>query len=271
MAFSTRSRLFFFLFLTLILFSTQSNARDSYSFGKFHREYPKEQNPNNLQTNETSEQDDQNPPFIPETENGYGLYGQETTSNNNEDQFKNNKYDETVNYDDSFSTPSLSQTQESYKTYGDSYPKTTESYDENKKDSSYYSNGYGPENKEEAYKGYSNNVERQGMSDKSYYENNKDSSYGYEPEKREKEAYKGYSNNVERQGMSDTRFMANGKYYYDLDDDRNHGRFYQKHFYNYNPTNYNEDSSFKNPYSSKNTMNGQSEMFDEGQGDQFTP
>ncbi|KAJ4903544.1 hypothetical protein Rs2_17495 [Raphanus sativus] len=266
MAFSTRSRFFFFLFLTLILFSTQSNARDSYSFGKFHREYPKEQNPNNLQTNETSEQDDQNPPFMPETENGYGLYGQETTHNNNEDQFKNNKYDENVNYDDSFSTPSLSQTQESYKNYGDNYPKTTESYNENNKDSSYYenSNGYGPEKREEGYKGY--NVERQGMSDKSYYEN----SNAYRPEKRE-EAYKGYENNVERQGMSDTRFMANGKYFYDLDDDRNHGRFYQKHFYNYNPTNYNEDSSFKNPYSSKNMVNGKSEMFGEEQGDQFTP
>ncbi|KAJ0259819.1 E6-like protein [Hirschfeldia incana] len=279
MAFSTISRLFF-VFLALTLFSTQINARDSYSFGKSQREYPKEQNPNNLQTNETSEQEDQNPPFMPQTENGYGLYGQEATYNSNEDQFKNKKYDENVNYDDSFSTPSLSETQESFKTYGDNYPKTTESYDENNKDSSFYenSNGYGPEKREkEAYKGYySNNVERQRMSDKSNYENNKDSSYyenynGYEPEKVEKEAYKGYRNNVERQGMSDTRFMANGKYYYDLDDDRNHGRFYQKHYYNYNPTNYNEDSSFKKPYSSKNMMNEQSEMFGEGQGNQFTP
>ncbi|KAF3559316.1 hypothetical protein F2Q69_00017249 [Brassica cretica] len=269
MAFSTRSRLFL-LFLTLLPFSTQINARESYSFGKFQREYPKDQNPNNLQTNETSEQDDQNPPFMPQSENGYGLYGQETIYNNNEDQFNNKKYDENVNYDDSFSTPSLSQTQESYKTYGDSYPKTTESYNENNKDTSYYenSNGYGPENREkEAYKGYGNNVERQRMSDKSYYEN----SNGYGPEKREKEAYKGYRNNVERQGMSDTRFMANGKYYYDLDDDRNHGRFYQKHYYNYKPTNYNEDSSFKNSYSSKNMMNERSEMFEEGQGDQFSP
>ncbi|KAG2285627.1 hypothetical protein Bca52824_045231 [Brassica carinata] len=202
---------------------------------------------------------------MPETETGYGLYGRETTYNNNENQFKNKKYDENVNYvDDSFSTPSLSQTQESYKNYGDNYPKTTESYDENNKDSSYYENfnGYGPEKREkEAYKGYSNNK------DSSYYGN----SNGYGTDNREKEAYKGYGNNVERQGMSDTRFMANGKYYYDLDDDRNHGRFYQKHYYNYNPTNYNEDSSFKNPYSSKNKMNEQSEMFGEGQGDQFTP
>ncbi|CAH8365620.1 unnamed protein product [Eruca vesicaria subsp. sativa] len=269
MTFSTRSGLFF-LFLTLLLFSNQLNARDSYSFGKFQSQYPNEQNPNNLQTNETNEQENQNPPFMPETENGYGLYGQETTYNNNEDQLNNKKYD------DSFSTPSLSQTQESYKTYEDNYPKTTESYNKNNKYSSYYenSNGYRPE--KEAYTSYSNNVERQEMSDKSYKENNKDSSYdensnGYGPEKREKEGYKGYRNNVERQGMSDTRFMANGKYYYDLDDDRNHGRFYQKHYYNYKPTKYNEDSSFKNPYSSKNMMNEETEMFGEAQGDQFTP
>ncbi|ESQ51990.1 hypothetical protein EUTSA_v10017182mg [Eutrema salsugineum] len=237
MAFSNRSGLFFFV-LTLLLFSIRINARDSYSFGKFQRENPTDKNPNNLvpiQTNEKNGQDNQNPTFIPESENGYGLYGHETTYNNNEDQLKN---DENVSYDDSFSTPSLSQTQESYKKYWENYPRTTESYDENNKDTSYYEN-----------------------------------SNGYGKEKRGKEAYKGYRNNVERQGMSDTRFMANGNYYFDLDDDRNHGRFYQKHQYNYNPTVYNEkDSSFKNPYSSKNMMNQQSEMFGAEQGDyQFTP
>lgn len=239
MAFSTRSSLFFF-FLTFLLPSTQINARDSYSFGKFQRETPKDQNPNNLvpiQTNETNEQDDQNPAFIPQSENGYGLYGHETTYNNNEE-LNNKKYDENVNYDDSFSTPSLTQTQESYTNYGENYPKTTESYDDN------------------------NNK------DTSYYENPN----GYERERRGKEAYKGYSNNVERQGMSDTRFMANGKYYFDLDDDRNHGRFYQKNYYNYKPTDYNEgESNFKHQYNSKNMMNQQSQMFGEEQTDHFTP
>lgn len=242
MAFSTRSSLLFFS-LTFLLFSTQIYARDSYSFGKFQRENPKDQNPNNLvpvQTNETNEQEDQNPTFIPQTENGYGLYGQETIYNNNEE-LNNKKYDENVNYDDSFSNPSLTQTQESYKNYKENYPKTTETYyDNNNKDTSYYekSNGYDG------------------------------------TEKREREAYKGYSNNVERQGMSDTRFMSNGKYYYDLDDDRNHGLFYQKHYYNYNPTGYNEkESSFEKPYNSRtNMMNQQqSQMFGEQQADQFTP
>ncbi|XP_010509818.1 PREDICTED: protein E6-like isoform X1 [Camelina sativa] len=265
MAFSTIACLFFFC-LTLVLFSTQINARDSYSFGKFQRENPTDQNPNSLvpnQTNEKKEQDDQNPAFIPQSENGYGLYGHETTYNNNEETLNNNKNEETVNYDDSFSTPSLSetdQTQESYKNYRDSYPKPTEIYDNNNKDTVYYGNPdtYGTDKREkEAYKGYSNK-------DTSYYGN--PNSYG--TEKREKEAYKGYSNNVERQGMSDTRYMANGKYYYDLDDDRNHGSFYQNHYYNYKPTGYNEKkSNFKNPYDS----NQQPEMFGEEQGDQFTP
>jgi hypothetical protein len=264
---STSSCLFFFL-LTLVLFSTQISARNSYSFGKFQREDPKEQNPNNLvpiETNEKKEPDDQNPAFIPQSENGYGLYGHETTDNNNEE-LNNNKYEDNVNYDDSFSTPSLSetaQTQESYKNYKESYPKTTEIYDNNK-DTSYYenSNAYGTDKRDndinDPYKGYSNK-------DTSYYEN--PNTYG--TEKREKEpAYRGYNNNVERQGMSDTRYMANGKYYYDLDDDRNHGRFYQNHYYNYKPTGYNEKkSNFKNPYDS----NQQSEMLGEEQGDQITP
>lgn len=236
MAFPTSSGLFFFL--TLLLFFTQINARDSYSFGKFQRENPKDQSPNNLfpgQTNEKTEQDDQNPTFIPESGNGYGLYGHETTTYNNNEELNSKKYEENVNYDDSFSTPSLSQTQEAYKNYEENYPKTSvESYDDNSKDASYYEN-----------------------------------SNGYGTEKREKEAYKSYSNNVERQGMSDTRFMANGNYYFDLDDNRNHGRFYQKHHYNSNPTGYTEkDSGFKNPYNSKNMrQNQQSEMFGEEQGD----
>ncbi|KFK24422.1 hypothetical protein AALP_AAs55026U000100 [Arabis alpina] len=242
MAFSTRSSILFF-FLTFLLFSTQINARDSYSFGKFQRETPKDQNPNNvpIQTNDTNEQEDQNPAFIPQTGNGFGLYGHETTyNNNNNEELNDKKYDENVNYDDTFSTPSLSQTQESYKNYRENYPKTTESYyDNNDKDTSYYENS----------NGYDGTVNR------------------------EREAYKGYSNNGERQGMSDTRYMSNGKYYYDLDDERNHGLFYQKQNYNYNPTGYNEkESSFERPYHSKNMMNQQqSQMFGEQQPDQFTP
>ncbi|EOA27627.1 hypothetical protein CARUB_v10023775mg [Capsella rubella] len=288
MAFSTSSCIFL---LTLVLFSTQISARDSYSFGKFQREIPTDQNPNSLvpnQTNEKKEQDDQNPAFIPQSENGYGLYGHETTYNNNEE-LNNNKDGEKVNYDDSFSTPSLSetdQTHESYKNYKESYPKTTEIYDDNK-DTIYYGNPdtYGTDKREkEAYKGYGNK-------DTSYYGNsntygtdkrekeaykgygNKDTSYygnsnTYGAEKGEKEAYKGYSNNVERQGMSDTRYMANGKYYYDLDDDRNHGSYYQNQYNSYKPTDYNEKKpNFKNPYDS----NQQPDMFGEEQGEQFTP
>ncbi|CAN8316048.1 unnamed protein product [Cochlearia groenlandica] len=212
MAYSRSCLLFFSL--TLVLFSNQTNARDSYSFNKFHGE-EKDQKPNNLvpiQTKENNnEQDNQNPNFIPDSENGYGLYGHEKATYNNKDSNNYKNYEEdNVNYDeDSFSTPSLTQTQESYK----NYPKTSEVYDKNDK---------------------------------------------------------GYGNNVERQGMSDTRFMANGNYYFDLDDDRNHGRFYKKHRYNYN--HYHEkDSSFKNPYDSENKMSQEFEMFGEGQGDKFTP
>ncbi|ESQ34011.1 hypothetical protein EUTSA_v10008366mg [Eutrema salsugineum] len=290
MAFSTRSSLFF-IFTTLVLLSTQTNARDSYFFGKFHRESPKAQNPNNVLPLETSEktsveesmpnknEQEQDPTFVPESENGYGLYGHETTYNNNKEEFNNNnKYDEKFN-GETFSTPSLSETEESYDSYDEKYPKKTESYD---------SNGY---NNEEVNNKYNENVKEE-----SFPENNEDkrsfyNSNAYGTELERETPYKGYSHNLERQGMSDTRYMAKGNYYYDLYNDRNHGHFYRKPhrkspagYYsspatenNYDQTysyNNEEEKSFKDPYNSKwenNMMNKQPEEFVEEQGDQFKP
>ncbi|CAN7133602.1 unnamed protein product [Brassica rapa subsp. narinosa] len=283
MAFSTRSSLFFFFFTTLVLLSTQINARDSYFFGKFHRESPKSQNANNVLPLKTSQKttveesfpnkkdQEQDPTFVPESENGYGLYGHETTYNNN-----NNKYDEKFN-GETFSTPSLSETEESYNNYDEKYPKKTESYDNNEE----FNKKYDEHVKEESFS--ENNEDK-----RSFYNSN---AYGTELER--ETPYKDYSHNMERQGMSDTRFMEKGNYYYDLYNDRNHGHFYRKphqkshagyysspatenNYDHLSNNNYNneEENSFKDPYNSKwekNMMNEQPEEFAEEQGDQFKP
>ncbi|KAG2320714.1 hypothetical protein Bca52824_013927 [Brassica carinata] len=292
MAFSIRSSIF--LFTTLVLLSTQINARDSYFFGKFHRESPKDQNPNNVLPLENSEkttveesfpnkkeQEVLDPTFLPESENGYGLYGHETTNNNNKEEFNNNnKYDEKVN-GETFSTPSLSKTEESYNNYDEKYPNKAENYDNNE--------------------AFSNNKYDENVNDESFSENNEgersfynSNAYGTELER--ETPYKGYSHNMERQGTSDTRFMEKGNYYYDLYNDRNHGHFYRKphqktpagyysspatensydQSYSYGNNNYNseEEKSFKDQYNSKwekNMMNEQPEGFVEEQGDQFKP
>ncbi|CAN6816842.1 unnamed protein product [Brassica oleracea var. botrytis] len=275
MAFSTRTSLLFFT--TLVLLSTQINARDSYFFGKFHRESPKDQNANNVLPLKTSQKttikesfpnkkdQEQDPTFVPESENGYGLYGHETTYNNN------NKYDEKFS-GETFSTPSLSETEVSYNNYDEKYPK--KSYDNNEE----FNKKYDEHVKEESFS--ENNEDK-----RSFYNSN---AYGTELER--ETPYKGYSHNMERQGMSDTRFMEKGNYYYDLYNDRNHGHFYRKphqkspagyysatennYDQSYNNYNNEEENSFKDPYNSKwekNMMNEPPEEFAEEQGDQFKP
>uniref|UniRef100_A0A1J3I3J3 Protein E6 n=1 Tax=Noccaea caerulescens TaxID=107243 RepID=A0A1J3I3J3_NOCCA len=295
MAFSTRSSLFFF-FTTLALLSTQINARDSYFFGKFHRESSKDQNPNNVLPLETSEkttveesipnekEQEQDPTFVPESGNGYGLYGHETTYNNKEEFNNNNKYDDKVN-GETFSTPSLSETEESYNSYDEKYPKKAERYNNNRYNNEEFNNNKYDENvKEESFSG--NNEDK-----RSFYNSN---AYGTELER--ETPYKGYSHNLEKQGMSDTRFMEKGKYYYDLYNAKNHGHFYRKphqkspagyytapatesnydqtYSYGNNNNNNEEEKSFKDPYNSKwenNMMNEQPEEFVEEQVDQFKP
>ncbi|KAF8053242.1 hypothetical protein N665_1444s0014 [Sinapis alba] len=262
MAFSTRTSLFFF-FTTLVLLSTQINARDSYFFGKFHRESSKDQHPNNVLPLKTSQKttveesipnkkdQEQDPTFVPESENGYGLYGHETTYNNNKEEFNNNnnKYDEKFN-GETFSTPRLSETEESYNNYDEKYPKKTESYNNNEE----FNEKYDENVKEESFS--ENNEDK-----RSFYNSN---AYGTELER--ETPYKGYSYNMERQGMSDTRFMEKGNYYYDLYNDRNHGHFYRKphqkspsgyyssqateNNYDQSYNNEEEEKSFKDPYNS---------------------
>ncbi|KAF8096572.1 hypothetical protein N665_0306s0027 [Sinapis alba] len=288
MAFSTRSSLFV-CFTTLVLLSTQINARESYFFGKFHRESPKDQNPNNVLPLETSEkttveesfpnkkEQEHDPTFVPESENGYGLYGHETTyNNNNKEEFNNNnnnKYDEKFN-GETFSTPSLSETEESYNNYEENYPKKS-------------NNRY---NNEE----FNNNKYDENFKEESFSENNEDNKRGiynsnaYGTELERETPYKGYSHNLERQGMSDTRFMEKGNYYYDLYNDRNHGHFYRKphqkspagyystqateNSYDQSYNNYNneEEKSFKDQYHSE-WENKQPGEFVEEQEDQFKP
>ncbi|XP_010540466.1 PREDICTED: protein E6-like [Tarenaya hassleriana] len=237
MASFTRSFFFFFITISTLLLSTQIHARESYFFHKFQRDNAHDKNPSfvPLEANQKTTSVD----VLPEKEEeqqGYGLYGHQTTYDNNE---------ENPNYEP-YNAQGLSQNEEY------SYSKDKENYNNNngKNYNSYNSNGYGGERSSE-YNSYNNN-------------------------------------NAERQGMSDTRFMENGKYYYDVNDENNHGDLYKKH-YSRNPSyavsnydrfgqNNGERNSFQDPYNSKWEKNmmmneqGQEEEFgEEQQDDQFVP
>ncbi|XP_010549353.1 PREDICTED: protein E6 [Tarenaya hassleriana] len=258
------NRSFFFFFITVILstllLSTQQiHARESFFFHKFQRD----RNPSSVPVEATHEKtsvelppkkEQQEPSFVPESENGYGLYGHETTydnknNNNNNEEFK---YEENVNYEPSNTPTSLSQADdESYNL--DKYSKDNEYYNNNNNDNNenyYNSNAFGRE-RSKGYNSYNNEEE-------------------------------------ERQGMSDTRFMEKGKYFFDPNDDKNHGDMYKKHYRNkpsYQVNNYNsfrqnnnEENGFQDPYNSpkweKNTMNEQEqeqEFGGEEQQEQFAP
>ncbi|KAI9076964.1 hypothetical protein K1719_041040 [Acacia pycnantha] len=191
----------FLFFIILLLLSLQIHARDSQFFSKVthpinNKKNDKETNlmPNKkeeLVTMHKSDQQDQ-PIFIPEIDNNYGLYGHESATG----QF----------------LPATTTTYRPYKAateeYMSKYPNNKYSYynrDQNE-NNSYYKDAYGNylDNTryiEGGYENLSNNRMRR-KNQKMYNSNNG--------------GYVRYDYNGERQGMSDTRFMGgDGKYYYE--------------------------------------------------------
>ncbi|CAI8618264.1 unnamed protein product [Vicia faba] len=249
------SKLLSFIFLTTLLFSLQIHARESQFFSKVthvvnnnvnEREVPNPNNEGSLNKPDQQQQQQQ-PVFIPETENSYGLYGHEsglyppsTTSNNvvpntyQSYEKTSSSQDENKNaYNNYFTTNQM----DSYSN-NNKYPNeisgtklTATSYNNNNNnnyDKYYYNNNKYASNDpsntkftEEAY----NSMENQN-NNKYYYNNNNNNNY----------------NNGERQGMSDTRVMEGGKYFYDVNSEK------------YNPTLFNGDSS-KGVVNSENWYN----------------
>lgn len=248
------SKLISFLFLTTLSFSLHIHARDSQFFSKVthvNNNLNDRQvlNPNNNEQPLNKPPQQQQPVFIPETDNSYGLYGHEsglhpptTTTSNNVVPNTYQSQDENNNYFTTFQKDSY--TNNKYPNEISDTKLTQTSYNNNNNnnyDKYYYNNNKYASNEltntkfpEEGYNSmenqnnkyyYNNNV---AANDKYYFKTNGASNNNY--------------NNVERQGMSDTRAMEGGKYFYDVNSEK------------YNPALFNGDSS-KGVVNSENWYN----------------
>lgn len=306
------SKLFSFLFLTTLSLSLQTNARDSQFFSKVtpinksnvrETEVPKNEGPVNK-----PEQQEQ-PVFIPETENSYGLYGHEsglhppTTTTTNADSYtttttyqpykttseedNTNKYPNNNNYynyqKDAYSTNTK---------YQNEFSDTRLTSNNNNNNNYYYNN-----NNKDAYGNKQNELSETKYTEGGYNsmanqnDNNNNKYYYNNVNNAAKDRYNFNNNNVvndrysfknkaannnnyngERQGLSDTRFMEGGKYFYDVNSEK------------YNPSSrgvnsenwYNNRGYFGNnnvnAYENKNSMEGyqNQEEFEDDQ-DEFEP
>ncbi|KAK8642104.1 hypothetical protein V6N13_011464 [Hibiscus sabdariffa] len=162
------------LLFLLALFSMQIHAREFFS------KIPTA-NTNEKETT-TRQQEEQEPRFVPETRNGYGLYGHETGAG-----------------EPSFTTK---ETYEPYVTPVKYHP--DEPYNSIPESSSNNKNAY--ESTEQQNLGEATFTEK-GWNTK---ENQNNNNYYYN------------GNNGKKQGLSDTRYLENGKYYYDVKSENNY-------------------------------------------------
>ncbi|XP_014517594.1 protein E6 [Vigna radiata var. radiata] len=248
----------FLLFTTLFL-ALQISARESNFFSKvshFDNNNVKETELPNKEAPEVSKVDQQ-PAFVPETENSYGLYGHDesnqvpsTTTTKNADsyttptsyhpyktEFQNNKYFNNDAYNNRFA-----ETNNNKNSYGGDQDELSDT----KYAEQGYNNNYQNNNQQQyynndaaSYKSYGNNQKYYNNEAASYksYDNNNNQKYYYNDAASQK--YKNSNNNYngnanryigEKQGMSDTRFLEGGRYFHDIYAEENH------------PTNYDDSS-----------------------------
>ncbi|XP_039008915.1 protein E6-like isoform X3 [Hibiscus syriacus] len=157
------------------LFSIQIHAREFFS--KIPRE-------NNNEKQPTVKEEQQEPRFTPQTQNGYGLYGPETNTKGT--------YEPYV-------TPVKFHPDEPYSMI-------PESTNNNNKDGYFHSKS-AVESTQKKNLGEARFTEK-GWSTEQNQNNNNHNYYN--------------GNNGEKQGMSDTRFLENGKYFHDIRNENNY-------------------------------------------------
>ena len=276
---------FIFLFTITLLFSMQIHARESQFFSKVTNV-----NNNDKETTTTTlpnkeemlTKREQQPVFIPQTENGYGLYGHEsgqlppttttpTTSLTNvnggtpytttptnapyktvfDDEESLNKYLDSNNHNNNNYNPN---TNTNYN------PNTNTNYYYNK--NNYQANPNGVRDTRLTQRGGYTTLANHNNNNNYYNNNNGANMY-----------------NAGKQGMSDTRFLENGKYYYDLNTEVNYNpnRYGNSKAVDSRNWNNNNNRGYygnnnENTFEYKNSMEGyqNEEEFQESQ-DEFDP
>ncbi|XP_061979236.1 protein E6-like [Populus nigra] len=276
-------RLISFLFF-LTIFSKQIHARESQFFSKVGATTASPStttiNNNNVQDKtlpskeeESFNKQELDPAFIPDTQNGYGLYGQESSQFPTTTKLANAPYT-TATYQP---YKTQTQTQETYTNYptdsttttttnnhynNNAYEEQQQNFGETSLQESEYTN-MGNQNSNKYYNGANSNNNK-------YY--NGANSY----------------NNDEKQGMSDTRYLEHGKYYYDVNNENSNyypNQYQQNSRNNYNTrgyynnnNNYNTRGYYNNNENSKYEYNNNSmqkydnqDDFEESQEEQYVP
>ncbi|XVE88098.1 hypothetical protein DITRI_Ditri19aG0041100 [Diplodiscus trichospermus] len=187
---------------------------------------------------QTFGKEEQEPRFIPETQNGYGLYGHESGQ---------------------LPPRTTTTTKETYEPYvtpvryhpDEPYNSIPESSNNNNKNTFYYNKN-------------SHETEQKNLGEARYF-----TEKGWSTEEnRNTNHYNGKNgyNNGEKQGMSDTRYMENGRYFYDI---KNENNYYPNQFENSrgfaSRNEYNE-----NRYNNMGRYNQNQEEFEENE-EEFEP
>ncbi|KAK7362795.1 hypothetical protein VNO77_04917 [Canavalia gladiata] len=251
---SSMAKFISFLFLTTLLLSLQANARDSQFFSKVTPTLVNNNNNNNLKetqvpNNGVVNKPEQQPAFIPETENSYGLYGHESglnppsTSTSTTTPTNASPYTTTTTYqpykteEDSnkYNNNYYNFKKDAYNTNqnemsetrltGTSYPNNNyynkdgfEGKQDELSDIKYTEGEYNSMEKQNNYDNnnnkyyYSNNAAP--VNDRYFYNNNNNNNNAANQRYYKDDDAANYKFNGERQGLSDTRFMEGGKYYW---------------------------------------------------------
>lgn len=265
-----------FIFLTTLLLPLHITARDSQFFSKvthFENNVKETELPNK-EAPEVNKPEEQ-PAFIPQTENSYGLYGRyhdhdesnqlpSTTTTTTSyhpyrTEFDNtNKYSNNDAYNTRFAETGYNNNNNNNYYNKDSYEGSQLS------DTKYTEEGYNNNNK--YYNSYQNNNQKyynnDAANDKYYNSNNNYNAHTNRYSYNTNAANNRY--NGEKIGMSDTRFLEGGRYFYDISSEKE-----------YNPKNYGDSSRGVNANNRYNNRGGnynghQNQEFENGQ-ENFEP
>ncbi|CAK7350533.1 unnamed protein product [Dovyalis caffra] len=202
------------------------------------------------------------PAFMPDTQNGYGLYGQESTQFPTTTKLANTPYTTTTHQP--YKTQTQTQTQETYTNYP--------TYSTPNTNTKYYSNNQYSNN---AYEEHQQNFGETSLQEREY------SNMGNQNNNKYYNGANGY-NNEEKQGMSDTRYLANGRFYYDPNNgnsNHNPNQYQQNSRNNYNTRGYynnnnnnnnNENSNYEYNNNSMQKYDNQDD-FEWSQEEQYVP
>ncbi|KAG4124254.1 hypothetical protein ERO13_D10G028200v2 [Gossypium hirsutum] len=228
-------------FFLLALFSVEIHGRDFFS--KIPSVNTNEKEVTNKEEQTTLGKKEQEPRFVPETQNGYGLYGHESgqlppSTASTKETYE--PYVTPVKYhpDEPYNSIPASKTnnKDSYfysktNAYGNTEQQSEARFNEKgwtTKETNNYNGNYYNGNNEALFteKGWST---KENQNSNNYYNGNNEAMFtekGWSTKENQNNNnyYNGNNeyNNVEKQGMSDTRYLENGKYYYRVGSENNY-------------------------------------------------